>query len=296
VAFRDDDGSVRVLDAHCAHLGANMARGGRIVDGTLECPFHGWRWNGSGQNTCIPYSEGVNRAQRVPVWTTAEVDGLLYVWHGDSPTPEWSVPSINTVIEAAGFADPSLGADTDDGRRTWAAARLFPQFITENLVDIAHFHWVHSARGPSILHRYEDEGPFFSVHHQFPGAGDTRLMIQASGVGIQTGVFSRGGALEFVEVTTATPVDDETSDLRGSIWMVRDRSMPLSPEQLEQIEEQHTEFSRDIVIWEHLRYVSRPPFVREEARAFKALRKWARQFYGVENVEVSAAHVTPQAS
>jgi hypothetical protein len=42
---------------------------------------------------------------------------------------------------------------------------------------------------------------------------------------------------------------------------------------------QSAEFSKDVTIWENMRYMDRPPLVPEEARPFKALRVWASQFY-----------------
>jgi len=53
--FRDDRGTVHILDAYCPHLGANMAIGGRVKGSCLECPFHAWRFDGeTGKCTDIP--------------------------------------------------------------------------------------------------------------------------------------------------------------------------------------------------------------------------------------------------
>src|SRR5678809_465596 len=43
VLTRGADGAPHLFDAHCPHLGAHLGVGGRVVDGTLQCPFHGWR-------------------------------------------------------------------------------------------------------------------------------------------------------------------------------------------------------------------------------------------------------------
>ena len=274
IAFRDPAGDVRVLDAYCPHLGASLAHGGTLMGGNIVCPFHGWEWSAEGKNVRIPYSKTVNRAQRIRTWPAREIDGLVYIWHGPDPlSPTWELLAIDQVIERAGFADRFHGRPVDD-LRTWPEARLHPQFITENIVDHAHFHWVHSTRGPTDLHEYESDGVFFQVRHRFPGQGDTRLMILASGVGVQVGIFSRRGVLGHVEVTTATPVDGGRSTLRTSVWSVETDSAFH-----ELAEMQSLEFSKDVVIWENMRYVGRPPLVPEEARAFKALRKWASQFY-----------------
>ncbi|MFM8304904.1 MAG: aromatic ring-hydroxylating oxygenase subunit alpha [Actinomycetota bacterium] len=42
---RDDDGTVRAFANVCLHRGARLVTGvGRATDGTLRCPFHGWRY------------------------------------------------------------------------------------------------------------------------------------------------------------------------------------------------------------------------------------------------------------
>lgn len=43
----DSDHKVKCIDAHCIHLGANMAIGGKVVNNCLECPFHKWTFNGT---------------------------------------------------------------------------------------------------------------------------------------------------------------------------------------------------------------------------------------------------------
>ncbi|MDT5330296.1 MAG: hypothetical protein QOF31_1593, partial [Mycobacterium sp.] len=58
VAFRDLNGVVRVLDAHCRHLGADLSHGGCVVEGGIQCPLHGWVWSGAdGRNVHIPYEQ-----------------------------------------------------------------------------------------------------------------------------------------------------------------------------------------------------------------------------------------------
>ncbi len=47
VVYRAGDGTPRVLDAHCPHLGAHLAVGGRVEDQCLRCPFHGWKFDGA---------------------------------------------------------------------------------------------------------------------------------------------------------------------------------------------------------------------------------------------------------
>ena len=59
VVFRTEAGEAKVVDAFCPHMGAHLGygireqtgKGPRIVGDSIECPFHGWRWNGEGQCT-----------------------------------------------------------------------------------------------------------------------------------------------------------------------------------------------------------------------------------------------------
>lgn len=56
--FRAENGKVHVVDAYCPHLGANLAVGGRVLGDCIECPFHGWQFQGSdGKCVKVPYAE-----------------------------------------------------------------------------------------------------------------------------------------------------------------------------------------------------------------------------------------------
>lgn len=53
VAYRMENGELRVFEAHCPHHGAHLGHGGRLEEGCLTCPFHHFtfdpdgRWIGS---------------------------------------------------------------------------------------------------------------------------------------------------------------------------------------------------------------------------------------------------------
>src|SRR5437588_247521 len=86
VAFRDLTGTVRILDAHCQHMGADLSHGGCVVEGGIQCPCHGWVWSGDdGHNVRIPYEPQADDARRVGSWPIAEFNECIYVWHDGSP-------------------------------------------------------------------------------------------------------------------------------------------------------------------------------------------------------------------
>ena len=63
--FRTRSGEAKVLDAYCAHLGAHLAEGGRVVGESLRCPFHAWRYDGDGTCVEIPYCAKIPAKARV---------------------------------------------------------------------------------------------------------------------------------------------------------------------------------------------------------------------------------------
>ena len=87
-----------VLDAHCPHLGAHLAVGGRVEDGCLRCPFHGWRFDGrSGGCVEIPYGD----MKRIPpkaharAYPTLERNHMIWAWyHAQGGEPFYDVPEV----------------------------------------------------------------------------------------------------------------------------------------------------------------------------------------------------------
>lgn len=53
VLFRDGNGQAAALADRCAHRGAPLSQG-RVCDGALECPNHGWRYGADGRVVEIP--------------------------------------------------------------------------------------------------------------------------------------------------------------------------------------------------------------------------------------------------
>ena len=289
VAYRGESGALAVLDAHCPHLGADLGHGGCVEGDDIVCPFHAWRWGSDGRNVCIPYSSTVNRKQRIRTWPVREVDGLVHVWYdADGGPPTWEPEPIAAFVPEFDAGD--FYPVHPYGSHTFVGVRAFPQFIAENFVDAAHFLYVHSARAVTTIERFEARGPFFDVEHSFASVRDATLSIRASGLGMALGVFRAEGTVAFLEIQATTPVDGDRSDLRGSVFARREpgntAATPL-PATAELIARQHIELGKDVPIWERLHYVARAPFAPEEARPYRALRKWAAQFYGPESTAVA---------
>lgn len=102
VLFRETDGTAHCISNVCPHRGSSLADGVLYKDGTLACPFHGYRFNGRGDCTLIPSRRDhdvqvVAPGIRTDAYATVEKYGLIWVCLGDDPDaaspifemPEW---------------------------------------------------------------------------------------------------------------------------------------------------------------------------------------------------------------
>lgn len=125
------NGKVSAMHARCPHKGTNLALG-NIVDGTIECPYHGWRFDDGGKCARIPAREEMTQQMNVAVehYHAAEHVGLIWVALEEPIAPLPDFPELT---------DPSyriLQGPIYEWR-TSAPRRL------ENFVDFAHFPYVH---------------------------------------------------------------------------------------------------------------------------------------------------------
>jgi phenylpropionate dioxygenase-like ring-hydroxylating dioxygenase large terminal subunit len=94
-AFRDADGRAGVLEDRCLHRQAPLSAG-RVCEGRLQCPYHGWQYDTGGVVVHVPALEAPlptgQRAQALPVH---EQDGLIWVWpgQGDPGPPPAPLPT-----------------------------------------------------------------------------------------------------------------------------------------------------------------------------------------------------------
>jgi cholesterol 7-dehydrogenase len=58
VVFRGSNNKVYVLDAYCSHMGANLGIGGKVKNQCIQCPFHGWVFDGETGN-CVQTADSL---------------------------------------------------------------------------------------------------------------------------------------------------------------------------------------------------------------------------------------------
>lgn len=147
VLARLEDGSVAALPDRCPHRWARLSDG-CVRGGEIECPYHGWRFDGSGRCTAVPaLGEGAAvppKAHLAPA-RTVEAFGLVWVALDEPAAPLIDVPEWD--------ADGVVGVWLPDTDLDAGSA----QFI-DNFLDIAHFPFVH--RGTFGLEDQAEMEPF----------------------------------------------------------------------------------------------------------------------------------------
>jgi phenylpropionate dioxygenase-like ring-hydroxylating dioxygenase large terminal subunit len=135
VLWRDSAGVVQAWTDRCPHRGTKLSLG-RVVQGMegarLECPYHGWQFDGSGHCVAIPALPDFSPppAHRACTFEAREARGLVWVRLAESDA---LLPAFAAEL------DPRLrkllcGPYTVEA----SAAR-----IVENFLDMAHFGFVH---------------------------------------------------------------------------------------------------------------------------------------------------------
>lgn len=134
VAFRDTAGDWHALLDRCPHRAARLSRGSVMEDGTLRCPYHGWRFRGDGQCTRVPLNELNERALariRAVAVPARAIAGALWVYTGTTPGGE---PALPASLQGPALA---FGATTQEWSAHWTRA-------VENFIDFAHPAYVHT--------------------------------------------------------------------------------------------------------------------------------------------------------
>ncbi|MCB9592560.1 MAG: aromatic ring-hydroxylating dioxygenase subunit alpha [Sandaracinaceae bacterium] len=92
VFWRTGGGVAAAVD-ECPHRRAKLSPG-RVRDGCIECPFHGFRFDGAGACTAIPAhpDRPIPKAMALRSIEAREAHGLIWVWTGrgeagDAPIP-----------------------------------------------------------------------------------------------------------------------------------------------------------------------------------------------------------------
>lgn len=226
---RSETGEAFALRDLCPHRGVPLSAG-KLVEGTVECPYHGWRFKPSGQCSHIPSlvgEEGVEPSKiAVRKYPIVERNGLIWIFMAEDG-PSGVVPDAPT-LPIQPNAKPAL-----------IEAQLFPCAIDHavvGLMDPAHGPFVHKAwwwRSTKSIHqKAKKHAPshlgFTMVTHKpssnstlykiLGGDRSTEISFQLPGIRIE---HIKAGRHEVVGLTTCTPItDNETEVSQTFFWNI----------------------------------------------------------------------------
>lgn len=133
VIWRNDQKEISCIEDKCCHRGASLSCG-KIVDGKMECPFHGFLYDNNGKVITIP-ANGKNStvpdSMKVKHYKTHEESGLIWLWYGDQ-TKITSSPFFFTELK-----DFSYSGFKDHWGVHYSRA-------IENQLDVVHLPFVHA--------------------------------------------------------------------------------------------------------------------------------------------------------
>lgn len=135
ILFRNKQGDLVCLTDRCPHRAAKLSDG-RMIDGKIECLYHGWQFGSFGECLHIPQlpkdaKVPVNAC--VPFYKVVEKQGLVWMWAGEQENAdEHTIPTI-PQLDKPGFVHNDKISDLpcDIG------------YVMEHMLDPAHIHIAH---------------------------------------------------------------------------------------------------------------------------------------------------------
>ncbi len=132
VLFRKRDGAVVALEDRCSHR-AHPLHKGRLIDDTLECGYHGIRFDCSGKCVKVPGQSQIPPGAGVRIYPIIEQWGFVWNWMGRA-----------SLCNPGSIADWRLLGDPEwETRGEHLYVQCDYRLIIDNLLDLSHLAFVH---------------------------------------------------------------------------------------------------------------------------------------------------------
>ena len=186
--FERSSAQWRALADVCPHRLVPLSEGRLNEAGELECPYHGWSFNGEGRCTAIPQApEGSSpspQRSQCRRYATAEAQGMLFVFAGDAAVASPEALPLVPVLEEEGWLVQDTFRDLPMDALT----------LLENVLDVSHVPFTHHA----TVGRRENAGPVELELTSFGPQGFTGLWQEGprrGKLGSQFTTFSAPGLM-----------------------------------------------------------------------------------------------------
>jgi aminopyrrolnitrin oxygenase len=226
VAFRAAGGNVAVMEAHCAHLGADLGYG-TVQGETIQCPFHHWRYGCDGVCVAGPNPADPGPSPRLQTYPAEERHGYLFFFNG--PEPLFPLP----------FFCGSRAEDFVAGQPFRYVADCAWYMNAANGFDMQHFLCVHGRKlvGPCEIDRPARFAWRNRYRAEIVGSAKTdRFLRLCVGRTVDVSITSWGGpymlmtadfprAQSYFLIATQ-PLDEGRTLCEGIVFMRRGRGFP----------------------------------------------------------------------
>jgi phenylpropionate dioxygenase-like ring-hydroxylating dioxygenase large terminal subunit len=133
VFWRKPDGQIVVMRDLCPHRQAKLS-GGKIVEGNIQCPYHGFQYDAAGACQLVP-ANGRNgpkpRMFQCLTFPAREAHGFVWVWYGE-PRAEYPPLAYFDDLEGVPYATKAIHWNVDHTR------------AIESVLDVSHLPFVHA--------------------------------------------------------------------------------------------------------------------------------------------------------
>ena len=283
-----DGGALHALDGVCRHQGHDLGRG-RVVDGTLRCAADGWRWNGDGTLAAIPYARQLPPDARTRHYETVERNGLLMVWHdpeGGAARHDLLPPELDDIL------DPDVYTAW-----TWSTIDVpnaHCREIVDNVVDMAHFFYIHFAFPTHFRNVFENHyATQYMESRGRPdkageGYGDESLILRSEATYFGPAFMInwlntdyKGFLTDVVLINCNIPTSPSSFTLQYGLKVRKPAG--LDDATAAYIAGRYRDmfgsgFLQDVAIWLNKAPVENPLLCEEDGAVYQ-LRRWYEQFY-----------------
>ena len=287
VAWKDRQGEFHVLDGYCRHMGGDLAQG-EVKGDEIACPFHDWRWGGDGRCKAIPYARRVPLRARTQSYPAVVRNGHVLVWHD----PEGAAADL--AILPPELPGVGTGEYTDWTWEVLDVPTAHSREIVDNVVDMAHFFYIHFAFPTSFRNVFEGHTATQFMESTGPpdqggrGYSDENLVLMSEATYYGPAyminwlhVDYQGFETEVILVNSNIPTGPSSFQLQYGVCVRRPDGVDDAT--AEYIGRRYSQtfkegFEQDVAIWLDKAPVENPLLCEEDGPVYQ-LRRWYEQFY-----------------
>lgn len=176
VLYRTQEGNIACFDDICTHRGVSLGQG-QIIDGCLQCPFHGFEFNQAGECVKIPANGKDARVPRrfnLRKYNTYELDDFIFIYYGEYQENHQRPEYFDELLTGFSYGKKKHLWNTHYSR------------AIENQLDVVHVPFVHNktigrsnhtlVNGPVV--KWNDDSMMFYVFNE-TDKGQKPLKVKA---------------------------------------------------------------------------------------------------------------------